>query len=78
MHSIWHTKILHGVLSGANNPRPKVINLTLKNYFNKMCGWPIYAAVHMVSAPAIMDNLAALFNASLDDAAFPSDWKEAV
>ena len=30
-----------------------------------------------LSAPAIVDNLATLFNASLDEAAFPSDWKRA-
>ena len=35
------------------------------------------ACILKVSAPAIADSLAALFNASLNDAAFPSDWKQA-
>ena len=37
----------------------------------------IPARILKVSAPVIADSLAALFNASLDDDAFPSDWKEA-
>ena len=37
----------------------------------------IPARILKVSAPVIADSLAALFIASLDDAAFPSDWKEA-
>ena len=35
------------------------------------------AHILKISAPAIVDILAVLFNASLYDAAFPSDWKEA-
>ena len=37
----------------------------------------ITARILKVSAQAIANSLAALFNVSLDDAAFPSDWKEA-
>ena len=37
----------------------------------------ISACILKVSASAITDSLAALFNTNLDDATFPFDWKEA-
>ena len=53
-----------------------VLDILLSLNVNKATGPDgIPARILKLSAPAVADTLVTLFNASLDEAAFPSDWK---